>query len=344
MKRHWYYCRDKRGSSRRARMRSCEACIKAKTRCNNAQPSCARCTTRHHPCAYTKQSYTGRPKACDDTSLHQTYYQGDVETAGVPDALPPARPPNGNTDSIEAATDLSESIAADSGLALPNWGASRRDVSSIDKWGPFVPMLPQLQHQEGRIDTIPRMPTFHLRSFAQSKSMIGRTSPSARLMSHMLTSLPKTMYSAGSLPPFIHPYSLGSNPHKPVDGFESLTTCVMLMQMISSGTTGSRKLFWKIVRVECERLQVEVPFPSYGTGYCAPLTDYQIPTFDKWNLLSSMQALTVYILVRLQEGETVDNNHDVLLLSTFKVRLTTTTLRNSNSLVADYSLRSERTR
>ncbi|KAJ4398847.1 hypothetical protein N0V91_009898 [Didymella pomorum] len=29
-----------------------------------------------------------------------------------------------------------------------------------------------------------------------------------------------------------------------------------------------------------------------------------------------MQALTVYILVRLQEGETPDNNHDVLLLST----------------------------
>lgn len=32
-----------------------------------------------------------------------------------------------------------------------------------------------------------------------------------------------------------------------------------------------------------------------------------------------MQALTVYILVRLQEGETPDNNHDVLLLSTLWV-------------------------
>jgi hypothetical protein len=44
-----------------------------------------------------------------------------------------------------------------------------------------------------------------------------------------------------------------------------------------------------------------------------------MPGFDKWNLLSTMQALTVYILVRLQEGETPDNNHDVLLLSTLFV-------------------------
>ncbi|KAF3034748.1 hypothetical protein E8E11_001567 [Didymella keratinophila] len=41
-----------------------------------------------------------------------------------------------------------------------------------------------------------------------------------------------------------------------------------------------------------------------------------MPGFDKWNLLSTMQALTVYILVRLREGETPDNNHDILLLST----------------------------
>lgn len=325
-------------------MRSCEACIKAKTRCNNAQPSCARCTTRHHPCAYSNRSHTRRSKACDDTSLHQSYYQDDVEIAGMPDTLLLARPSNGNADFLPAATDLSESNAADLSLALSDWGLSHRDVSLIGKSRPSVTSLPQHQHQEGRKDTIPRMPTFHLRSFAQSRSMMGRTSPSARLMSHMLTSLPKTMYSAGSLPPFIHPYSLGSNPHNPGGAFESLTTCVMLMQMISSGTIGSRKLFWKIVRIECERFKVEVPFPLLQYWYCAPLTGYQIPTFDKWNLLSSMQALTVYILVRLQEGETVDNNHDVLLLSTFKVRLTTTTLRNCNSLVADHSLRSERMR
>ncbi|KZM20669.1 hypothetical protein ST47_g8171 [Ascochyta rabiei] len=44
--------------------------------------------------------------------------------------------------------------------------------------------------------------------------------------------------------------------------------------------------------------------------------DGRMLTSDKWGLLSAMQALTVHILVRLQEGETPDNSHDILLLST----------------------------
>jgi hypothetical protein len=42
--------------------------------------------------------------------------------------------------------------------------------------------------------------------------------------------------------------------------------------------------------------------------------------FDQWDILSSMQALLIYVLIRLGEGETVHNNIDVLLLSTVWVR------------------------
>jgi hypothetical protein len=35
-----------------------------------------------------------------------------------------------------------------------------------------------------------------------------------------------------------------------------------------------------------------------------------------WELLAAMQALSVYLLVRLQEGETEHNNYDSLLLTT----------------------------
>ena len=86
-------------------------------------------------------------------------------------------------------------------------------------------------------------------------------------MTHILTSFPKMMYSPGSLPPYIHPYSLGNNLQNSEEGFESLTTCVTLMQMLSSGALGSRKLFWKNVRLECERLQVEASttFPDSWT-------------------------------------------------------------------------------
>ena len=37
---------------------------------------------------------------------------------------------------------------------------------------------------------------------------------------------------------------------------------------------------------------------------------------DKWGLLAAMQALAIYVLVRLDEGETDDNNYDSLLLRT----------------------------
>lgn len=64
------------------------------------------------------------------------------------------------------------------------------------------------------------------------------------------------MMRHNTLPPFIHPclLSLGiESTH-----MEPLTNCISLVHMISSDVHGSRKLFWKNVRMECERLVAEV--------------------------------------------------------------------------------------
>lgn len=37
---------------------------------------------------------------------------------------------------------------------------------------------------------------------------------------------------------------------------------------------------------------------------------------NQWELLAAMQALSVYLLLRLREGETEHNNHDSLMLTT----------------------------
>ncbi|KAA8645093.1 uncharacterized protein ATNIH1004_009308 [Aspergillus tanneri] len=71
--------------------------------------------------------------------------------------------------------------------------------------------------------------------------------------------------------------------------------------MISSGVQGSRKLFWKNVRLECER-------------FCE-----EHLKLNQWELLAAMQALLIYILRRLDEGETDHNNFDSLLLTTVTV-------------------------
>ena len=41
----------------------------------------------------------------------------------------------------------------------------------------------------------------------------------------------------------------------------------------------------------------------------------------KWGLLAAMQALSIYILVRLDEGETQHNDFDFLLLEAVAVRI-----------------------
>lgn len=43
--------------------------------------------------------------------------------------------------------------------------------------------------------------------------------------------------------------------------------------------------------------------------------------YNKWELLATMQALSIYILMRLDEGETDHNNCDLLLLTTVMVGL-----------------------
>ncbi|KFY91853.1 hypothetical protein V498_05290, partial [Pseudogymnoascus sp. VKM F-4517 (FW-2822)] len=102
-----------------------------------------------------------------------------------------------------------------------------------------------------------------------------------------------------SLPPFIHPRLISSEAEN--NHMEPLTNCICLVHMISSGIRGSRKLFWKNVQMECERMCEESS------------------KLNKWGLLAGMQALSIYILMRLDEGETEENNLDSLLLATVTV-------------------------
>ena len=40
---------------------------------------------------------------------------------------------------------------------------------------------------------------------------------------------------------------------------------------------------------------------------------------NKWDLLAAMQALSIYVLIRVDEGETDHNNFDALLIAAVKV-------------------------
>ncbi|KAI5360705.1 hypothetical protein Slin15195_G086210 [Septoria linicola] len=75
---------------------------------------------------------------------------------------------------------------------------------------------------------------------------------------------------------------------------EPLANCISLVHMIGS-PKGSRKLLWRNVRLECERMRADRH------------------SFDAMTVLTAMQALSIYVLIRLDEGETEHNNLDVQL-------------------------------
>ena len=104
--------------------------------------------------------------------------------------------------------------------------------------------------------SIPKLSFYTPRSLIQRPKRKTGAQRIADLILHTLKSYPLMMQRHNTLPPFIHPRLIssdGDNNH-----MEPLTNCISLVHMISSKVQGSRKLFWKNVRLECERLCEEV--------------------------------------------------------------------------------------
>ncbi|PYH43074.1 uncharacterized protein BP01DRAFT_301762 [Aspergillus saccharolyticus JOP 1030-1] len=156
-----------------------------------------------------------------------------------------------------------------------------------------------LQKPLDRSPSIPAVPTQNIRSLIQRPRLHNGAQRTANLIFHALKSYPKMMLRDRNLPPFIHPHMVFSDAEG--TSMEPLTNCLSLVHMTSSPAESTRKLFWKNVHWECERLY----------------TEYN--TLTRWQLLAAMQALSIYLIIRLDEGETEYNDFDLLLLSTVTV-------------------------
>ena len=99
-------------------------------------------------------------------------------------------------------------------------------------------------------------PTHNVRSLIQRPRMRTGEQRISKLIFHTLKSYPLMMLRHNTLPPFIHSglisYDVENNHMEP------MLNCISLVHMISRGVQGSRKLFWKNVQLECERLYAEV--------------------------------------------------------------------------------------
>ncbi|KAH6881320.1 hypothetical protein BKA58DRAFT_723 [Alternaria rosae] len=322
LKRHGYYCRSNTKASV-PRRRSCVACAKSKTACDNIVPGCSRCIQKGLICQYPSKSArqkrdTGRRATSNDlysprdshvnstvpTVADQTHgLQATTPGSDVPilfDDIPWSLddmtafdgytlPTSQSTFPLvtpSSAASTSPTITSPSPLLLET-----KDSISHEQNAPTHPR-DRNQRQQLLSFSISPAPSLNVRSMIQRPKTHQGAERAASLVFYTLKSYP-LMLRQNTLPPFIHPSYVSFTDEGATT--EPLENCIALILMMANGVKGSRKFFWRNVRIECERI-------------CD-----QNQSLNKWELLGAMQALSIYILIRLDEGETEHNNLDYLL-------------------------------
>ncbi|KAI5206838.1 hypothetical protein E4T39_02245 [Aureobasidium subglaciale] len=173
------------------------------------------------------------------------------------------------------------------------------DTTALHQSVPRTYLEVSTQHTPPYGISIPPVPSMcSLRSLVLKPERGPGQQKIVKLVLHTLQSYPLMIMGHDILPPFIHPASMAFGDDSDI---EPLANCLSLMHMLGGGIRGSRKLFWRNVRSECERMRE------------------QQADMNERQLLAAMQALSLYILKRLQEGETEHNNCDSLMLATFMI-------------------------
>ncbi|TVY85788.1 hypothetical protein LAWI1_G008431, partial [Lachnellula willkommii] len=284
-------------------------------------PGCSRCITKAVECCYPANT----PKSTGPKIQHSG--DGPTERRDTAPLLGPDSPSVGNRQEAGNARGIapdSTLVASDPefagfGAEYLEWNipdiefAEFLNMQTNDESVPYpssgssslvchsTPSTdPKEQHAHSAPNvSIPRSPTRMVRSFILRPRLTTGAQSIANLILHTLKSYPLMMLRYNTLPPFIHPRLISSDVED--DHMEPLSNCISLVHMISSGVKGSRNLFWKNVKLECEHICQE-PVKLGDSG-----------------LLAAMQALSIYILIRLHEGETDYNNLDSLLAITVTV-------------------------
>ncbi|ETS85545.1 hypothetical protein PFICI_03570 [Pestalotiopsis fici W106-1] len=174
---------------------------------------------------------------------------------------------------------------------------------------PLADSIPLLQQLIPPL-AIPRSPTEAHRSLVRKTNTRPGASRAANMLLHMMKSYSIMILQQNNLPPFIHPQQFSINQD---EDMEPLYNCISLMHMIGRNLPGSRALFWRNVRMECERL--------HDTHH----------KMNRWKALASLQALLIYTVMRVDEGETDYNNLDSLLQRTIIVVANTFNMGNQNA-------------
>ena len=277
LKRHGYYCRSRKAGTSTIRARSCTSCARRKAGCDHKWPQCSRCVTKgiecHYPVNTPRDSGSGAPQSSEIPAGREPMRPSLIADTSTIDASQEAS--NDGNEFVDGTLVLPDLNFADLGGELLGWDEANMEfgdllensqtnnhqhspdpMTLVHHSSPSTDHVAQASHNVPPRFTIPLAPSHAVRSLGQRPKRHAGTQRISNLILHTLKSYPLMMLRHNTLPPFIYPGCV-SSVIKDVH-LEPLTNCISLVHMMASGVQGSRKLFWKNVGLECERLLEEV--------------------------------------------------------------------------------------
>jgi hypothetical protein len=250
-KRHGFYCRSKNADPHPyvSRKRSCQYCSRRKTRCDTKRPSCSVCTSAGRVCQYEENTPVD-PKSTTDLPSSES------------DVVCTIASPLGLFDDqklleISSMQDwTTEALAFDG-----NWDLAKMTTKSLSvsdqtlTYGGFQPLQMSPSYSGLEINSAPLIYPMinNFRALPTRKIVKTGSEMSVTFVRQILSSYPGMMLRKETFPPFIHSsYCLHGQMPQP------LANCMSIVQMFSTRTPASNEFVWRTIRMEQERLWVEV--------------------------------------------------------------------------------------
>lgn len=250
-KRHGFYCRSKKADPlpHIARKRSCQLCIRRKTRCDTKRPSCSICASTGRICIYEENQHfhysstanlpSDESEAiCTNTSPLRLF--DDEKLLGISSIHDWTTEVHLLNEDWELTTTTIKSPS------VPVQTSSYEDIQPF-RVSPTIPVLdfnntPLIYPLVNNFRAIPT------RNIVKTGSEMSVT-----FVRQILSSYPGMMLRRETFPPFIHSSNFlhGQMP-------QSLANCMSIVQMFSTRTPASNGFVWRTIRMEQERLWVEV--------------------------------------------------------------------------------------
>ncbi|KAH7324431.1 hypothetical protein B0I35DRAFT_424159 [Stachybotrys elegans] len=266
-KRHGYYCRSKLGRPSVPRQKSCAACVRAKARCAwLCTAYCVRCNERGLECERDGAQQVWNVSSAEAPALGSIDLAADLDSASVSLGL---------LADIDSASSTSTSppaawTAVHDLLHTLTLGSSERFRDYEDPVVQGCPYLVEMIQPTTSVAFAPR-------------TGAGNAQVLSSILIRILQSYPLMLLRRETFPPFVSPllYSWAETGQTPPQ--HPLVNCVSLVHMFKAEAEPNKMFVWSVIKLEQERILLEHP------------------SWDRWGMLSSIQALVVYCLLRLSD-------------------------------------------